>query len=225
MTESIYKIISRAEAKKLGLKRYFTGKPCKHGHISEYRTANYKCVACENSGERKDYREQYRQDLIEKNPEYYKQRYQDTKEECLEYQRQYYQGHKEERSEYNKQYYQDLIERYPEYYKQYYHDNKEERSEYAKRWREANPEKVVESLRFRNTKKENAIPKWFEEDLVKQIYVKCNELNKRWGTKLQVDHIIPIVNDNVCGLHCWHNLQLLDQPLNGSKSNRFKTDW
>jgi hypothetical protein len=28
-------IISRAEAKARGLTRYFTGKPCKYGHIAE----------------------------------------------------------------------------------------------------------------------------------------------------------------------------------------------
>ncbi|KKK96676.1 hypothetical protein LCGC14_2660360, partial [marine sediment metagenome] len=31
--------ITRDEAKALGLKRYFTGKPCKYGHISEHRVS------------------------------------------------------------------------------------------------------------------------------------------------------------------------------------------
>jgi hypothetical protein len=35
-------IISQAEAKSLGLKRYFTGKPCKHGHVCE----RYICSSC-----------------------------------------------------------------------------------------------------------------------------------------------------------------------------------
>jgi len=39
-------IISRAEARAAGAKRYFTGKPCKHGHLSERRTSNGQCVAC-----------------------------------------------------------------------------------------------------------------------------------------------------------------------------------
>lgn len=41
-------IISRAEAKARGLGRYFTGKPCKHGHISE-RQACGNCIECHNS--------------------------------------------------------------------------------------------------------------------------------------------------------------------------------
>lgn len=39
-------IISRKEAKSLGLTRYYTGKKCKHGHVSERRTANGVCVDC-----------------------------------------------------------------------------------------------------------------------------------------------------------------------------------
>lgn len=39
-------IISRKDAKKIGLKRYFTGKPCKHGHLSERKTVNGGCVLC-----------------------------------------------------------------------------------------------------------------------------------------------------------------------------------
>jgi hypothetical protein len=37
--------ISRAEAKAKGLKRYFTGKPCKHGHVAERYIAG-RCIEC-----------------------------------------------------------------------------------------------------------------------------------------------------------------------------------
>ena len=39
-------IISRKEAKASGLKRYYTGKLCKHGHTSERKTHNGECVSC-----------------------------------------------------------------------------------------------------------------------------------------------------------------------------------
>jgi 5-methylcytosine-specific restriction endonuclease McrA len=38
--------VTRAEAKAAGAKRYFTGKPCKRGHISEYYTSICQCIAC-----------------------------------------------------------------------------------------------------------------------------------------------------------------------------------
>ena len=40
------KVITREAAMAAGLKRFFTGEPCKHGHVDE-RYVNYSgCVAC-----------------------------------------------------------------------------------------------------------------------------------------------------------------------------------
>ena len=58
------KIISRAEAKAEGLNRYFTGKPCKRGHVCERTVSDRKCVECRNRHIKK-----YRKD----NPEYFKE--------------------------------------------------------------------------------------------------------------------------------------------------------
>src|SRR5580692_12370085 len=38
--------VTRAEAKRRGLKRYFTGKPCKHGHVAEHWVSG-PCVVCQ----------------------------------------------------------------------------------------------------------------------------------------------------------------------------------
>jgi len=40
------KIISRKQAKEKSLKRYFTGKLCKYGHIAERQTSNGRCLIC-----------------------------------------------------------------------------------------------------------------------------------------------------------------------------------
>lgn len=40
------KIITRIEAAKAGLKRYYTGKLCRHGHDSERYVINCGCVQC-----------------------------------------------------------------------------------------------------------------------------------------------------------------------------------
>lgn len=39
-------IISQVEAKEESLKKFFTGKPCKHGHLSERNTSNGSCEQC-----------------------------------------------------------------------------------------------------------------------------------------------------------------------------------
>ena len=53
------KIISRAEAKALGLPRYYVGKECKYGHVSERLVCNAACVVCTN---------QYSKNYRDKNP-------------------------------------------------------------------------------------------------------------------------------------------------------------
>lgn len=50
-------IISRKEAKRLGLKYYFTGKSCKRGHVSTRQVANRTCSICEIRRAKKWFRE------------------------------------------------------------------------------------------------------------------------------------------------------------------------
>jgi len=53
----------RQEATLAGKITYFTGKPCKHGHIAQRRTINGCCVGCEtvknNSTARQEYMTEY----------------------------------------------------------------------------------------------------------------------------------------------------------------------
>ena len=46
-------MITRQAAISQGLARYFTGKPCKHGHIAERYTGNKTCCVCGNAGANK----------------------------------------------------------------------------------------------------------------------------------------------------------------------------
>jgi len=48
-------IITRREAREKGLSRYFTGKPCKHGHLSERTVPNKRCMACHRERQNKSY--------------------------------------------------------------------------------------------------------------------------------------------------------------------------
>lgn len=42
----VIRIVTRADAIRLGLSRYLTGKPCKRGHIAERRTRQGDCTEC-----------------------------------------------------------------------------------------------------------------------------------------------------------------------------------
>jgi hypothetical protein len=39
-------VLTRKEAKAQGKSKYFTGKPCKHGHVAERNTLSGQCVPC-----------------------------------------------------------------------------------------------------------------------------------------------------------------------------------
>ena len=47
-----HEIITLAEARELGLKRYFTGQPCKHGHIGQRYVSSSGCSECINAQHR-----------------------------------------------------------------------------------------------------------------------------------------------------------------------------
>lgn len=53
-------LISRQQAKALGKLRYFTGRPCARGHISERQVANFSCLVCKN---------EKRKEFVIQNPE------------------------------------------------------------------------------------------------------------------------------------------------------------
>ncbi len=46
MDMSAKPVISRVEAIAAGLKRYYTGEPCKHGHVAERYTTTSGCLEC-----------------------------------------------------------------------------------------------------------------------------------------------------------------------------------
>lgn len=212
------KIISRKEAKELGLKKYFTGKPCKRGHIAERFVSAGRCVECANIHSKK-----WRQENRELFLEFRKSWYQDNREKHLDQFKKRYQDNREEYRDRYKIYYQNNHEKVLERNKQWRQDKKIHCSEYAQDWRQKNPHKVALGNERRTQYLKERTPSWYssEEDLIKTIYQKRDELSELWNTKLHVDHIIPIIHPLVCGLHCYANLQLLEASINNSKYNSY----
>lgn len=70
----------RATAKEQGLSTYFTGKPCKHGHIANRRTVNGQCCECNRLSCLDHYR---------KNTEYFRQHKKEWSAKNKEYTRNY----------------------------------------------------------------------------------------------------------------------------------------
>lgn len=72
----------------------------------------------------------------------------------------------------------------------------------------------------RRSMKLKATPEWSESDKIKLVYKKAKELSELLGCDMEVDHYIPLNNPNVCGLHVWSNLQILEKEPNRQKSNK-----
>lgn len=85
-----------------------------------------------------------------------------------------------------------------------------------------------DSLRWhkeqRNTRTKNAT---LQTDLewdfffFKEIHDLRRLRNKITGFSWHVDHIIPLCNSQVCGLHYWKNLRLIPATENWRKNNAF----
>lgn len=189
---------SRAEAKAIGAKYYFTGEPCKHGHIALRKTKG-ACV------------------------------------ECLKIE---WQRSNEKRSEYFAQYNQSDAGQASK--RRYYEANKElviaraaarpveERRMHREKYKKQNPELYKAFTSVRKRRHKNATPQWItaEQKLaMRKLYLQAMQLTKLTGEKYVVDHIIPLINDGVCGLHVPWNLRVITQEENLKKSNKIVDEW
>lgn len=186
-------IISRAEAQSQGLNRYFTGKPCKRGHLSERKSSNSRCLLCHNEDQRREYHSD------PSNRDRSRNWRRANREQC---------SRQEKRSR------QANPEHYAEYYRNWREENPELCLEYRSRWREENPEKCRAYAAKYRAAKLQAIPPWADLEAIAEIYAKCPEGH-------HVDHIHPLQGKFISGLHVENNLQYLTAEENLSKSNSF----
>lgn len=108
-----------------------------------------------------------------------------------------------------------------EYQKQYHIDNREYVCEQSKKWRYDNPEKVQEYTSRRGRYLKDRKPVWASDTEIKRIYQLKRAWQERWGIELHVDHVIPLISNTVCGLHCEANLNIMTAQDNLTKGNRY----
>lgn len=92
----------------------------------------------------------------------------------------------------------------------------------VKRWRKENPGKERAKSRLREAQKLNACPAWARKGETRREmqahYLHAEWLEQTTGQSFHVDHIVPLQNDFVCGLHVPANLMVLEASQNVSKS-------
>lgn len=89
-------------------------------------------------------------------------------------------------------------------------------------WAKANKAKYAAYATKRRAYKINAKALWADPIAILSIYEKCAELSRTTGVPHEVDHIVPLISNEVCGLHVEHNLQILTAYENRSKSNKLE---
>lgn len=188
---------TRAEAMASGAKYYFTGEPCKHGHIAPRKTKG-ACVEClkdewKKAGEtRAEYFKAYNKSDAGKEA---KQRYYEANKDAVV---------AKARSTPNAL-----------------------KNQYRRAWKETNILAIRADTKARRRKHRDATPSWLsrkQRTEIRAIYQAAILSTQITGQRYVVDHIYPLRSEVVCGLHVPWNLRILTQEENLRKSNTLPGD-
>jgi 5-methylcytosine-specific restriction endonuclease McrA len=94
-------------------------------------------------------------------------------------------------------------------------------------WQRRNPDIANARSMRRVASKLRRTPKWLTKEdhgSIREFYTSAKELEKIFGIKYHVDHIIPLRGANVSGLHVPWNLQILTAKENTKKGNKLQKE-
>lgn len=94
----------------------------------------------------------------------------------------------------------------------------------SKKYREKHPEVFAAHSAKRRATKQKATPQWSETTNIRVMYLDAKIQSDNTGLTYEVDHIIPLQSNLVCGLHCLDNLRVISSIDNRTKSNYYWPD-
>lgn len=108
-----------------------------------------------------------------------------------------------------------------EYNRTFNKNNKELVQLWRKRWGDKNIDKTRLYCNSRYSRAKEGRVSWANKFFIKEAYHLASLRTKLTGMEWHVDHIIPLRNPLVCGLHVENNLQVIPAEVNHRKGNRF----
>jgi 5-methylcytosine-specific restriction endonuclease McrA len=203
-------VVSREAANESGLRHYFTGEPCKRGHLDQRWTKSGICVACSYAAAKA-----WRLANAERVRELDAERRKAAPNRGDKYKQAWKARNKDKVRQSGAEYRRNNAEATAAATRRWYLANKERSRELIREWRKANHGKASAWVSERRAARINATPQWADLDAIREIY------QSACAHGLTVDHVIPLKNPLVCGLHVQNNLQLLTPSENSSKGNKF----
>lgn len=203
---------------------YYKAKDCKDGLRPE-------CKSCTLARQL-----QYREEHADAHRARAKRYRQENREKCAAKDREYYQSKLEENRAKRREWYSKNAELVKEKVRNWQEANPDRTKANKRASKARNPEAVqaeyernkhhyFERAAKRRVKVKEVTPKWSDEAKVREIYQTCQNLNRMFPMlEFHVDHVVPLVNDVVSGLHSHTNLQILAGEENLSKGNRHWPD-
>ena len=184
---------TRKEAQATGAKYYFTGEPCKHGHIAPRKTKG-ACVDClkveweKAAITRAAYFVEYnrREEVKDRKNDWYI----DNREQVI------------------------AASKITPLHK---------KAQYKRDWKERNSIWVLADTKARRRKHREATPLWLshkQKAEIRQLYQIAITMTQTTGEQYVVDHIVPLRSNEVCGLHVPWNLRVITREENAKKSNK-----
>jgi 5-methylcytosine-specific restriction endonuclease McrA len=197
-------IVSRNAALSADLTRYFTGEPCKNGHVAERRTNDKRCVECLSEKWHRRYA-------------LHSARYKATA-------KRHYKAKSELMKDRSRRWYHEHLDWAKARRKRYYHQHRDELIAAVARWVAENPERARANHINRKLRRRGIVGSIAGSDilaLMRQQGGKCF-----CGTGLMdgftVDHVIPLCNG---GTNLPENIQLLCAECNADKGRKSDADW
>lgn len=209
----------RSEAKEAGLGRYFTGNPCKHGHISERQVSDGACIVC---------RDIKAKAWAEKN-----------RDKRISSAKAWRDRNKVEIQKKSAQQYAENPKKYRAQALASYHRHRNKRMGSAKTWKEQNKDaclaysaqyaathKVERATQQRNRyAKQKALGTHTAHDVLHLLHMqryKCAACHVCVKSKYHVDHVVPLFLNGSNGKE---NLQILCPTCNVRKNKKDPIEW